>query len=313
MNLLSGKTVLVTGATGFIGSHLLKRLQKVSNVKLIALSRNSIVNEDENIKWVCSSLDLLTTDFWEKAGVDNIDIVFHLGAFTPKLGADSNLVDKIYRDNLKGTRSLLDSLPVVPVRIVFASTLDVYSLTGNISINEDSPLGAESLYGASKLFCEKLVKVYANMYETNYSILRYGHIFGPGEEAYRKLIPEMIRKLINNEAPVLFGKGSAERDFLYVEDAVEATLRAAISNIREVGPVNIVRGESITISEIANMLIGITGFSEKSIYLKDKPNGYSLRFDNRLMHELLGQWSFVPLYEGLIREVGHFRGIMDEQ
>jgi GDP-L-fucose synthase len=92
-----------------------------------------------------------------------------------------------------------------------------------------------------------------------------------------------------------------------VEDAVEATLRAATSKIQELGPVNIVRGGSISIRSITETLIQLTGFSGSIQYLADKPKGQSWRFDSIKMQELLGKWKLISLEEGLKEEVNYFR------
>jgi UDP-glucose 4-epimerase len=117
--------------------------------------------------------------------------------------------------------------------------------------------------------------MYAHNHGCHYAILRYGHIFGPGEEAYEKLIPRTIRQLMQGEPPVLYGDGSAERDFLYMDDAVEATLQAAIFNVRELDPVNIVRGESSPVFKIVEMLTAITKFQGNIRYMTDKLGGTS--------------------------------------
>jgi nucleoside-diphosphate-sugar epimerase len=138
-------------------------------------------------------------------------------------------------------------------------------------------------------------------------LLRYGHIYGPGEQAYRKLIPEAIRRLLRGEPPIVYGDGSAERDYLYVGDAVEATVRAATVEPAPAGPVNIVRGESCSIRHVVETLVQITGYPGTVQYLTDRPGGYSLRFDNRKMRAVLGEWPLVTLVEGLQREVADFR------
>lgn len=312
MSPLNGKTILITGASGFVGQHLVNRLRAEKGARLVILSRKPASAQCEGVTWVHSSLEELSAETWRRSGVSNIDLVLHLGAFIPKSGAEVDRVAEVYQDNLLGTRALLGSLPSSPERIVFASTVDVYAppVAGH-PLSEASPVGPASLYGASKLFCEYLVRVCAKKFGCGFAILRYGHIFGPGEEAYAKLIPQMIRLFLRGEAPVLYGDGSTERDFLYVADAVEATLCAAMSDMAELGPVNIVRGDSVSIRELAGMLALITGYAGEVNYLADKPGGHSLRFDNQLMRDLLGEWDLVPLAEGLKCEVDHFRRLSE--
>lgn len=310
LEFLHGKTVLVTGATGFIGSHLVNRLRAAKDIHLVFLSRKSVTENCKNVTWVTASLEQLSLNAWLAAGVKRIDVVLHLGAFIPKSGDAADQVEAVYRDNLLGTRFLLESFPSLPERIVFASTIDVYaSSSDTIALSESSPVGPANLYGASKLFCEQLVRAYARKHRCDHAVLRYGHIFGPGEEAFQKLIPQTIRQLMRGEAPVLYGDGSAERDFLYVEDAVEATLRAAVSDTHELGPINIVGGRSRPVRDIVETLMSIVNFQGSIQYLTDKPAGLSLRFDNKRMRDGLGDWDLVSLEDGLKLEVEHFQNL----
>jgi nucleoside-diphosphate-sugar epimerase len=153
------------------------------------------------------------------------------------------------------------------------------------------------------------VQTYAKTNSCGYAILRYGHIYGPGEEAYRKLIPEIIRGLLKGETPVLHGDGSAERDFLFVDDAIEATMRAAVSSQKEIGPLNVVRGSTVTVKAVVEMVSRITGYTGEISYRTDKPSGRSFRFDNKRLRETLGDWDVVALADGLAREIRYFKAL----
>lgn len=313
MNRLEGKVILVTGANGFVGRHLVAKLSKITNIKLFVLSRQEQVSTQENIVWLKGSLEELTPQYWRDVKVNHIDFVFHLGAFTPKTSAESNQIDSITSDNILGTHVMLQGLPQGLVKIIYSSTLDVYAQPENDEVlTEESKVLPNTLYGASKLFCESLVSTWAKERGCNYSILRYGHIYGPGEDKYGKIIPVVIRNLLANQPPIVHGDGSALRDYFYVDDAVEATIRGALVD-GNVGPVNIVRGESVALKEVVLILIRLVGNNTYINLIPDKPNGISLRFDNAKMTELLGNWPMTNLEVGLAAEVEAFRRMTNER
>lgn len=313
MNNLENKVVLVTGAGGFIGPHLVDRLSKVPGVKLLLLSRQDRQSTQQDVVWLKGRLEQLNSEYWLSHDIRHIDYVFHLGAFTPKTSAEANRIDRVIDDNISGTRVLIQNLPGRPDRFVFSSTIDVYAQPENgEELTESSRVAPSALYGASKLFCENLVSAWAKERGCNYSILRYGHIYGPGEEQYGKLIPVVIRNLLANQAPVIYGEGSALRDYLYVGDVVEATIRAALVE-GNIDTINIVRGESVTLKEIVQLLIRLVGSNIRIKFLLDKPNGTSLRFDSGRMTKLLGNWPMTALEEGLAAEVGAFKRMANER
>ena len=278
------------------------------------LSRNPPSDSRDGETWVTVALDRLTPKTWQDEGVEEIDVVFHLGAFIPKTSSSGDMVDHIYQSNLLGTRALLESLRDIPKKIIFASTVDVYAQPpdGHV-LTEGSPLSPPTLYGASKLFCEHLVQAFARQHGCGYAILRYGHIYGPGEEAYSKLIPVAIQALLRNESPIVYGDGSVQRDLLFVEDAVEATLRAAAAEIEKIDPVNIVSGKSRRVRQIVEILTTLCQHTQQTTYLLDKPAGRSLKFSCDRMTELFGSWDMIPLQEGLRQEVAYFRGLHQRQ
>ena len=211
---LENKTILVTGANGFIGSHLARRLSGVEGVELLLLSRHRQHSSQNNVTWLQGALADLTSEYWAKNQINSIDVVFHLGAFIPKSGSEGNRIDRVYTDNLEGTRTLLEGLPQRIKCIVFSSSIDVYAPpVSEAPLTEQSKVDPANLYGASKLFCERLVAEWAKSMECKYALLRYGHIYGPGEEAYSKLIPVVIRQLLAGKSPSIYGNGSAARDF----------------------------------------------------------------------------------------------------
>jgi UDP-glucose 4-epimerase len=300
------RTLLVTGATGFLGTHLVRRLCRERSLQVVALGRGG-APDAPGTSFVRCALEDLEPATWREAGVGPFDVVFHLAAFTPK-HAGENQLEEVHRSNLRGTSALLGSLARAPRRVVFASTLDVYALAGPDGVlDEGSPTRPADLYGASKLFGEQLVREYAAAEGCEHAILRYGHLFGPGEERYRKLIPTVIRGLLREEAPTLVGDGTALRDLLYVEDAVEATVRASSADTGLLDPLNVVRGESVSVEHVVKLLASLTGFAGEPKRLPGNAPIHSFRFDASRMRAALGTWEMVSLEEGLRREVAHFR------
>jgi len=132
------------------------------------------------------------------------DLVFHIGAFTPKSGAEGNDHEKS-TSNIYFTQSLLNALHNQCKKIIFLSTLDVYSSKEEI-ITEESIISPISLYAHSKYYCEKLIEAWANLHSCAYQILRIGHIYGPGEESYKKIIPVTIKNVLKGQSPKFMAK-----------------------------------------------------------------------------------------------------------
>jgi UDP-glucose 4-epimerase len=314
---LDGKRVLLTGATGFIGAHLVRRILAEPVRGLVAFARTPPAARDPRLKHVRGDLQTVDARLWKDNAVDRVDVVFHLGAFVPKTAAENADIDGITRVNITGARMLLDSLPSTPDAVVFASTLDVYSRPNDgVLLNESSPIGPISLYGAAKYFGESLLKELAAQRGFGLRILRYGHIYGPGEGAYRKFIPNAIRSMLAGRSPMVAGDGSALRDYLHVTDAAEATARSAPVIPSEVegptqaiGPqvLNIVSGTSRSLTEVVKVLQQLMDVAVPIEYAPSSSPQHSLRFDDTAMREALGSWQRVPFEKGLADEVAYFK------
>jgi UDP-glucose 4-epimerase len=282
------KVVVVTGASGFIGSAVMRQLSTKDGCQALGLSR--------------SSNDALPPH------VKQIDALIHLAAYTPKSGADRDQRDEIVSSNVASFHRLLQSLPTVPKRVVFCSSLDVYAEDAfERSVDELARTAPAGLYGASKLFGESLTRAYAEQAGCEHVVLRLGHIYGPGESRYRKLVPETIRRVLRGQPPRQYGEGRDLRDLLYVGDVAEAIVRAATLPLGDKYVINIASGKSVEIRRIVQLISEIAGYRGPIEQHASASRPLSIEFDTRLMRETLGLWPTVSLEDGLHREVAWFR------
>ena len=220
------KKVLVTGSSGLLGSWFIKRLLDESiEVKGVCLdeSRNylleslNLTQEFENYYFDISDYKKLNQIF-----IDNdFDIVFHFAAQTQVKDA---LVDPLttFNSNIKGTWNLLEICRQNNVPAVVASSDKAYGISETLPYKEDFRLNGEFPYEVSKSITDLLVNTYKVSYELSVSTLRCGNIYGGGDLYWDRLIPGVIKWLLNNEQPILRTDGSFKRDWVYVQDVVEA-------------------------------------------------------------------------------------------
>ena len=239
------KTILVTGGTGFIGLHLLKHLSTLPQYEVIVLSSTQI----SGFKTILHQNYTFNKSVFEKNGTAKIDVVIHAGAFIPKTANDANNIS-LSNSNILNTQYLLNNLPPVN-KFIFLSTVDAYKQTDVIT--EQSITEPVSLYGWSKLYCERMVECWGKENNISTQVLRIGHIYGSGEEKYQKLIPTTIRKCLTNENPVIFSDGQEKRAFLYVSDCVKAIV-SSIDLTENVGVINVVSEESQSVYEIVSII-----------------------------------------------------------
>lgn len=287
------KVLLLTGTTGFIGQNLLKfiKFNYQNDYDIVLLSSAT----NENYKTVLHKNYTFTKQDFEKNGIFKIDLVLHIGAFTPKSVIEANDINKS-NANIFNTKYLLDNLPNFPETFIFLSTLDVYGKIETV-INELSFTNPLTMYGWSKLYCEKLLENWAKENNVILQILRVGHIYGKGEEAYKKVIPVTIQKLKNGENPQIFGIGDEKRSFLHVDDVSNLIMKSMLLQKYE-GVINLCSTNSYTIKNIVEMLIEISNKKVQINYVETKNRGVDFEFDTSKMNNLLG-FEKINIIEGL--------------
>ena len=292
--------VLITGTTGFIGSALVEYVKKnrpeyLKDVIALSTKNNPSIN---TILYDNVSLAI--------PKIENITDVIHLGAFIPKISALANDIDKC-TSNIEFTKLLLQQIPNSINKFVFISTVDVYRLDGN-TINESTQTEPSGLYGWSKLYCEKIVEQWCKQNNVKCTIVRLGHIYGPGEELYLKLIPETIKKLIADVKPTIYTKGDEIRSFLHIDDCVRCIWDALNINA-EYALINIVSGNAYTIKQIVELLNQCSGKNIEPQILGNNIKTNDYIFDNSIMIKYFGKEK-VDLLDGLKNEYEYIKSLM---
>ena len=294
--------ILLTGASGFIGKHLLAELiQEYGKDSILALTSTTV----EEAHYLLHNGYNFEADYFIKSGYGTqIDTIIHAGAYTPKSSKGANDVVKCNSNIITADKLLSADLPNLK-KIIYLSTLDVYGPAEVIS--ESSLVQPGSLYGESKLYVEKMITVWANANNKVHQILRVGHVYGPGEQAYQKIIPLTIKKLLQGQPLQIWGTGKEIRSFIYIEDVVKGIVNALKLTINS-GIINLVSSQKITIAALVYKLIA---FSGKSIVPEVVPvdvPGKDFVFDNHKMKDLLFS-NETSLDDGLFQEWNYMKSL----
>ena len=289
--------ILITGTSGFIGGKTLEILkEQFKDDEIIALS--SV--ETEGVKTVLHNNYNFDDNYLKENGCSDADVLIHIGAFIPKNSSDVNDIEK-NNSNILNTQKLLFSLNNLK-KIIFISTVDVYKTS--IVTTENTEILPISLYGWSKLYCEKMIEQYALSKSIIFQILRLGHVFGPGEEKYKKILPLTINKVLNNELVEIWGDGEAIRTFIYIDDVAKAIINSI--KLEASNTINIVGNEQITINQLVESIINISNKDIKTMHISTNIPNRNLIFDNSKLKELL-LFNLVTFQEGLAEEYKYMK------
>ncbi len=263
---LTGSRVLVTGADGFIGSHLTERLvAEGAQVRAFCCynSRGSLGWLDETDPAMRAAIDVRLGDIRDArfvaAATEGIDIVFHLAALIAipySYVAPQSFIDT----NVSGTLNALEGARAAGVRrFIQTSTSEVYGTPGDLPIRETHPMAAQSPYAASKVAADQLALAFARSYELPVVVLRPFNTYGP-RQSDRAVLPTMLRQLLDGRTEIRLGRLDPRRDLTYVADTVDGFIRAAtaVEVDREVIQLGTGRSESIgDLFALACRLLGV--------------------------------------------------------
>ena len=257
---------VVTGGAGFVGSHLVKLL--VEEGHKITVIDNLHKGKKENLASVINKIEFQKIDIRDyesmRKVLKNIDGVFHQAALT--VVQDSFSRPEEYFDvNVCGTENIFKIANENKFKVVYASSSSVYGHKLETPIAEDVERDPINPYGKTKLETEHLAEKYSKL-NTEIISLRYFNVFGIGQTSdYAGVITKFLDRIRIGKAPIIFGNGLQIRDFIHVEDVARANLLAMESNSSNL-IINIGTGNTVSILELANMMINASGLKIKPIF-----------------------------------------------
>ncbi len=255
---LKGKNILVTGGAGFIGSNIVDRLSPDNNVFILDNFFTGVMSNLVNSK---DRVTIIKGDIRDKELVNDtvakVEYIFHLAAH---VGNIRSLKDPYFDMdvNIRGMLNLMEACRNNPKlkRVVYSSSAAIYGEAKYLPIDEDHPLNPESPYAVSKMAAEKYAFAFYKVYGVPTASVRYFNAFGPRQDSseYANAVSIFLSRTKKEEPLTIFGDGEQTRDFIFIDDIVNANILAA-TQPAAVGQIfNIATGQATSINKIAEII-----------------------------------------------------------
>lgn len=316
-----GKSVLVTGAGGFIGSQLVEALAS-QGAQVRAFLRYNSRADIGLLKFLSSdytqNVETTLGDIRDSSAILNAmkdcEVVFHLGALIaiPYSYAHPR---EVVETNVMGTLNVLEAARITkPSRVVHTSTSEVYGTAQYIPINETHPLQGQSPYSASKIGADKIVESYHRSFGLPTVTVRPFNTYGPRQSA-RAVIPTIITQALAKDS-VRLGELTSTRDFTFVDDTVRGFLCAAETPNIEGRELNLGNKQEISVGDLAEKIIKMVGHDvtincDSERLRPTKSEVFRLYADNSLAQEVMGWQPLTSLDEGLAKTISWIKDHLD--
>jgi UDP-glucose 4-epimerase len=262
--------ILITGGAGFIGPKIAGRL--VEKGELVRVYDNLSTGDISNIAGLLKTggVELVKGDILNTRGltdaIKGCDLVYHLAAQSSvPISTNDPLGDM--KTNVEGTINVLNAAKTEGAKVIFSSSSTVYGMASKMPTAEDEPLVPYSFYGLSKMAAEHYCRLYSEHFSLPTVTLRLYNIFGPGTN--KGVMIDLYRKLLRDPKTLeILGTGRQKKDYLYIDDAVDAFLLTPERAKCEGEAYNIGLGESYEVFELAKIMFGILGLSGVEVVAK---------------------------------------------
>lgn len=293
---ISGHNFVVTGGSGFVGSHLVDALLKSGAKRVVIFDKSvrtpAVAGDAKDPRVTAVAGDVLNPKLLQEV-LSGMQGVFHLAVLP--LGECEKDPRRAVEININGTFNLIEASVQAGVgKIVYSSASSVYGDTLEV-MDERHPLRPSTMYGVSKLCGEFLLRPFAK--KLPFIVLRYMNVYGPGQTG--GLIPAVLNRIKAGEPPVIHGDGSASFDFVHVRDVVRCNLLAMDSEVSGEA-FNVGSGTEATVKQIVGWLLELTGSPLIPVFKTDVPVPMMRRVgSSEKAKRLLGYEASVSLRQGL--------------
>jgi UDP-glucose 4-epimerase len=303
------RSALVTGGAGFIGSHLVDRLVEENYRVVIVDDLSTGKLKNLNHQATFHHMSITHPSLPDVLNREKPDLVFHLAAQSsvPRSVKDPILDNEV---NVLGTLRLLEASRRAGVeKIIYSSTGGaLYGEPEVVPCPDDAPVTPISPYGMSKYMAEQYLDFYSRQYLQNFTTLRYGNVYGPRQDPHGEagVIAIFISAILSGKRPRIFGDGNQTRDFVCVDDIVDANMAAIFLGHRKA--LNIGTGQLTSVNQLYEMLKEITGFRWDAEHGPARAGDvYRISLDCSRAQEELGWSPKTDLVEGLARTVAYLK------